>query len=142
VGIDKTYYKGERKLKKGVFFVMQLLLLWALNEVGNLFVGWTHLPIPGNVVGMVLLFILLMTGIVKLHWVDAGGSWLLKHLSFFFIPISVGLMTLGSTFIHSGIILLFILMLSGALGIIGTGISSQLLSKGKEEYHDHHHHAL
>lgn len=71
----------------------------------------------------------LLTGIIQLKWVDIGASLLNRHLSFFFIPISVGLMTLGSIFMSSGIRLLFILVLSAIIGIIGTGLTSQLLAK-------------
>lgn len=127
---------------KWISILGQLLLLLVLNKIGNLFVEFTNLPLPGNVMGMLLLFSLLTTGIVRLEWVEAASSLLIKHLSFFFIPISVGLMTLGAVFIKSGISLLFVLVISTLLGILISGSLSQVLIKRKEVIeieHDYHH---
>ncbi len=74
------------------------MILLLLNKVGYVIVEFFHLPIPGNVMGMLLLFLLLITGFIRLEWVDTASSLLIKHLSFFFIPISVGLMTMGAVF--------------------------------------------
>lgn len=120
------------RLKFIFVFILQLSVLWVLNELGSIIVQWMHLPIPGNVVGMLLLFILLLTGVIKLEWIDQASSFLLKHLVFFFIPITVGIMTLGPMFLQNGISLLVILIVSGVLGIIVTGGSAQLLAKKRE----------
>ncbi len=91
--------------------------------------------------GMLLLFILLWTGVIRLKWVEVASGVLIKHLSFFFIPISVGLMTLGSVFIKSGLGLLTALVVSTMLGIIVSGSLSQALVKRKEAIqieHDYH----
>lgn len=120
------------RLKFIFVFILQLSVLWVLNELGSIIVQWLHLPIPGNVVGMLLLFILLLTGVIKLEWIDQASSFLLKHLVFFFIPITVGIMTLGPMFLQNGISLLVILIVSGVLGIIVTGGSAQLLAKKRE----------
>ena len=113
-------------------FISQLFVLWLLNELGSIIVQWLHLPIPGNVLGMILLFILLLTGVIKLNWVDQASSFLLKHLVFFFIPITVGIMTLGPMFLENGLSLIVILIISAILGMVVTGGSAQLLAKNRE----------
>ncbi|MBV1756523.1 MAG: CidA/LrgA family protein [Dethiosulfatibacter sp.] len=45
--------------------------------------------IPGNIIGMGILFILLNTGIVKIGHIKHTSSFLLKHMGFFFIPLGV-----------------------------------------------------
>jgi len=50
------------------------------------------LPIPGSVVGMVLLASALGLGLVKLSRIEAVADFLVKHLAFFFVPAGVGLM--------------------------------------------------
>lgn len=130
-------------MKKGFILICQIFLLWVINELGTFIVNILHIPVPGNIIGMLLLLIFLLTGIIQLKWVDIGASLLNKHLSFFFIPISVGLMTLGSIFMSSGIRLLFILVLSAIIGIIGTGLTSQLLAKKREvSSNEQHYHSL
>ena len=54
-----------------------------------------RLPVPGNVIGMVLLTTALMLGIVRLDQVKAAAEGLLKHLSLLFIPTGVGLLLYG-----------------------------------------------
>ncbi|MCM3236381.1 CidA/LrgA family protein [Heyndrickxia oleronia] len=130
-------------MKKGFILICQIFLLWVINELGNFIVNILHIPVPGNIIGMLLLLIFLLTGIIQLKWIDIGASLLNRHLSFFFIPISVGLMTLGSIFMSSGFRLLFILVLSAIIGIIGTGLTSQLLAKKREvSSNEQHYHSL
>lgn len=120
------------RLKTIAIFISQLFVLWLLNELGSIIVQWLHLPIPGNVFGMLLLFILLLTGVIKLEWVDQASSFLLKHLVFFFIPITVGIMTLGTLFLQNGLSLIVILIVSAVLGMIVTGGIAQFLAKTRE----------
>lgn len=82
--------------------------------------------------GMILLFLMLWTGVFRLKWIEAATSILIKHLAFFFIPISVGLMTLGAVFVKSGLALLIVLVISTLIGIIVSGTLSQALVTRKE----------
>lgn len=130
-------------MKKAIIVVLQILFLLFLNELGYIIVNLLHLPVPGNVVGMILLFILLLTGAVKLSWVEAASSLLIKHLAFFFIPIAVGLMTFGSLFLKSGLSFLIVIIGSIVVGMYATGFISQGLVKRKGSEADgrtHHTH--
>lgn len=51
-----------------------------------------NLPLPGNVLGMVLLTAVLVTGRIKLESVKPAADVLLKNLAFLFVPPGVGLM--------------------------------------------------
>lgn len=102
-------------------------LLWVVYRCGAYLVGVLHLALPGNVAGMLLMFALLVTGVVKPVQIEAGGGFLLKHFAFFFIPISVGLMGFGPLMRQSGLSLLAVLVASAAVGVLVTGISVQLL---------------
>lgn len=121
-------------LQVGKYFTIlfQLLILLFINEIGFLIVKMTHWPVPGNIMGMLILFLLLCTGVFRLEWVEAAASLLIKHLAFFFIPISVGLMTLGAVFAKSGTSLIIVLVVSTLIGIIVSGTLSQALVKRKE----------
>lgn len=52
----------------------------------------TGLPVPGNVLGMLLLFTALSLKWVRLEWLDRAADGLLNHLGFFFVPPGVGVM--------------------------------------------------
>lgn len=68
------------------FVPLQLVLYIGLFIASDQLVSWLHLPLPANVVGMVLLLMLIATRILPLRWVKAGASWLLAEMLLFFIP--------------------------------------------------------
>ncbi|MBB2998475.1 holin-like protein [Paraburkholderia tropica] len=61
-----------------------------------------HLPVPGGVVGLVLLLVLLFCGGVAPRWVKAGADWLLSDMLLFFIPAAVAAVQYGGLFRADG----------------------------------------
>ncbi|MDQ0215483.1 holin-like protein [Oikeobacillus pervagus] len=130
-------------MKKIVFFILQIIGLCLINKLGMIIAERFHLPLPGNVLGMLLLFIFLLTGVIKIQWIEEGAQFLNKHLSFFYIPIAVGLMNYGDFFLKNGVALAVILFGSSIIGLCVTGGVTQFSAKGKEEMvHGKHHHTL
>jgi holin-like protein len=70
----------------GMFYLM---ILWM---AGEFLAELLHLPIPGNVVGMVLLTIGLNLGWIKLEAVKPACDLLTWNMAFLFVPPGVGLM--------------------------------------------------
>jgi len=101
--------------------LLQLAGLLALNLLGRWIAQTLHLPIPGNVIGMVILFVLLLTRLVRLEWIDTTATLFNRHLAFFFIPIAVGLLSYGSVIRTDGAVMLVIAIISVASGIAVTG---------------------
>lgn len=120
-----------------LFFVCQLAILWGLNELGYFITEQLHLPFPGNVMGLLLLFVLLVTGVIKLSWIENAASFLIRHLAFFFIPIAVGLMEVGGLLMTNGIAIITALVVSAVVGFLVTGGLSQLLERRKERANKH-----
>lgn len=67
--------------------VLILLFFYGLGVAGA---NWLHIPIPGNMLGMLLLAGCLLSGVVKLETVEKAASFFLRHMLLFFIPILVG----------------------------------------------------
>ncbi len=82
-------------LRQRLSLPLQLLLYIGLYNACDFLVRWLHLPLPANVVGMVLLLLLIVTRIVPLGWVKAGASWLLAEMLLFFIPAVVAVINYG-----------------------------------------------
>jgi holin-like protein len=118
-------------MKTVLVLALQILALFALNQAGYAVTAALHLPLPGNLVGMLLLLALLASGAVPLRWFDSGASLLVRHLAFFFIPISVGLMGFADLVVHHGPAIVVTLVISAGLGIWVAGLSSQLLADKK-----------
>ena len=117
---------------KTVAVVMaQLAALVAINHAGYLVAGALQLPVPGNLLGMLFLLALLATGAVRLPWIETSASFLLRHLAFFFVPITVGLMGFADLLVANGTALLAILAIRAAIGIWLAGLCSQLVARSR-----------
>ncbi|OOM13485.1 CidA/LrgA family protein [Clostridium saccharobutylicum] len=111
----------------------EALIILGIYLLGELLSSALHLPIPGNILGMIILFILLCTKIIKVDDISNVTSFLLDHLSFFFIPAGVGLMT-SMEIIKSTWWQLLIVCISTTVIIIGsTGVIVQAVSKRAKE---------
>lgn len=115
----------------------ELLIILGIYFLGEFLSKAFKLPIPGNIIGMLILLILLLTNIVKINQVENVSNFFLDHLSFFFIPAGVGLITSAAVIKDSWYKLLIICILTTVIVIISTGIIVQYLSnknsKGSEE---------
>ena len=116
-------------MKNFLKIIGQIFLLWVIYYLSTWVVHFFHLPLPGSVLGMIILFTLLSTGVIKEQWLSAATNPLLKHLSFFFIPIAVELMEWGDLFLQKGYLLLFPLVISTLVALLATGGIVQLLTK-------------
>ncbi len=66
--------------------------LLALQSLGELVSRWLHLPLPGPVIGLLMLLIALRWPAVQ-QCVGVVADFLLSHLSLLFVPVGVGVMT-------------------------------------------------
>ncbi len=67
-------------------------ILLGLQFLGELLSTAFALPIPGNVIGMVLLLAALNFKLIRPAWVEEAVELLLSNLALFFIPAGVGVM--------------------------------------------------
>ena len=65
---------------------VQVLLYAGLFVFAEYLVDWLHLPLPANLVGMVLMLTLILCRALPLSWVRAGARWLLAEMLLFFVP--------------------------------------------------------
>lgn len=110
-------------------FIGQTMVLSGLYVAGNTLTQFLPVPLPGNVTGMLLLFGLLTLGWLKLEQVEVAGGWLLRHISFFFIPIAVGLLKWTDLFWQYSWQLLLVVGGSGLLCLAVTGGLAQYLTR-------------
>ena len=109
--------------------VAQMTALWAFSAGGSALAAGLHLPVPGNVIGMCALFGGLASGVLRSEWFEAGGGLLTKHLAFFFVPVTVGVMAFGSTFARAGTGIIASLLISTVLGYAVAGVTTERLAK-------------
>ena len=109
--------------------IWQTAILWAIYQASCWLVDTTGIPLPGNVVGVAALFTLLCSGVVKIEHVACAADFLLKHLVFFFVPITVGLMEWGGVFKQHGWILFAAVVISSLVPFWLVGAVTQWLHR-------------
>lgn len=132
-------------VKNVLMFLSQLFLLWAIYQLSSFIVGILHLPIPASVLGMILLYIFLSSGIIQIRYIEKSTSFLIRHLALFFVPFAVGLMNYAGLIKTSGMQLLLMIAGSTIIGLLITAGLTQSLSRREKERTHHeqsHSHSL
>lgn len=81
---------------------IQVLLYAGLFIFAQYLVGWLHLPLPANLVGMILMLALIVCRIIPLKWVRAGARWLLAEMLLFFVPAVVAVVNYAQLLLVDG----------------------------------------
>jgi holin-like protein len=108
---------------------LQLALILGICYAGDLIHDYTGIPVPGNILGMLILLLLLCLKIVKLDQIREVSDFFLKRLSFFFLPPAIGLMLVGDDVKSQWPLLLFLCIVITIVTMVTTGWTVQLFSK-------------
>lgn len=105
-----------------------LALLLLFQAAGEALAHATRLPLPGPVLGLVLLLPLLRWEAVR-RPVAACADLLLGHLSLLFVPVGVGVITHLDVVTRHGAALVVAIVVSTWVGLAVTGLVLQALLK-------------
>jgi len=108
-------------------------MVWLLvfQSVGELFARGLSLPLPGPVIGMVLLLLALRWPAVQKP-VSETAEFLLSHLSLLFVPVGVGVMTHLSLVSQYGARMLAVVVLSTLAGLAVTALVLHFFRDGQD----------
>lgn len=104
-----------------------LLLLYQL--IGEFTVRLLEWPIPGPVLGMVMLFLTLVLKGRALESVETASTALLSHLSLLFVPAGVGMMVHFGRIADEWLPITVVLLLSTVVTMAATAVIMQLTSR-------------
>ncbi|ASB49986.1 CidA/LrgA family protein [Alkalitalea saponilacus] len=85
--------------------------------------------IPGSVIGMVLLFVALLSGVVKADKVKPVAGFITRHMALFFVPVGVGLMVTTHYFKGATLAIITASAISTILVMISVGLIQQFMEK-------------
>lgn len=109
--------------------IKQFSIIFLIYSISDIISKLLKLPIPGNVAGMIILFILLLTGIIKEYHIDEASDILISNMSLFFIPGTLAILNeyiyIKNEIIPFTIICIFMTIVT----IVSTGVIAQLLEK-------------
>ena len=111
-------------------------ILLGCQLLGELLVRAGSWPVPGNVVGMVLLLTALIAGFVQVEWVAEAAELLLSHMAMLFVPVGVAVMLYFDLLAREWLPILAATILSTFVVLAATGLVARGLSSGKEEGED------
>ena len=113
--------------------LLQIAVLIGFWAAGNLIVQLTGLPLPGGIVGMVLVLVLLSTGKLRLESMRRGANWFLAEMLLFFTPAVLANMKHPELAGWLGVQILVLIVLGTGIVMIVTALSVDLccrLQKG------------
>ena len=118
-------------------FLQGISLLLIYQLAGELSVNLLDIPVPGPVIGMLMLFLTLVFRGSSTKPLDASSSALLSHLSLLFVPAGVGIMVHFNRIINEWQAISIALILSTIITMVATALimfsARHLLSKEKQK---------
>ncbi|WP_164779796.1 CidA/LrgA family protein [Paenibacillus kobensis] len=97
-----------------------LIILFVFNGAGLLLHEWVGVPLPSNVIGMLLLVAALFLKWIKLEWVEESASFFTKHMMLFFAPLIAGVTVFAKELSEA--------WLSVAISVVGGTIAVMLVT--------------
>jgi holin-like protein len=118
-------------------FIVQLIFVFLVCKVGEMIGELLPFAFPSTIISMLLLLLLLLVGIVKEEHVNLSCDFLLKHMSFFFIPSGVAIIEKYDLLKGNIPVLFFICFLTTIITFAATAFSviavMRIQKKGAEK---------
>ncbi|MGN7470703.1 CidA/LrgA family protein [Brevibacillus sp. SAFN-007a] len=119
-------------MKKWFLLLAQVMLLAGFAWLGKGMASLLPVPVPGSLIGLLLLFICLHNGWVRLQWVEAGATLLFSQMILFFVPSLVGMMQYPWLLGGKGLLVLLVVTSGCAFVMISTGAVAERMFKRSE----------
>jgi holin-like protein len=119
-------------MKRYIKTAAQIIFFIILARLMNGLVGYLQIPVPGSILGMIFVFVVLQTKLIRLDWVDFGAKWLIAEMLLFFIPSAVGIVQYKSMMFDNGLRIILVIVSSSVLVMIFAGLIAQKLAKPRE----------
>lgn len=114
-------------------YIKQFLIILAISFIGEICHFILPFPIPGSIYGMILLFLLLISGRVRVSQINDVSKFLLNIMPILFIPSAVGIMTKVEDFINIWWQIIIITIVTTVIVMAVSGLVTQrIIRKSKE----------
>ncbi|WP_409343007.1 CidA/LrgA family protein [Paenibacillus sp. MBLB4367] len=106
-----------------------LAILLGFHLFGLLLQKGLHVPLPANVIGLILFTAALFLKLVRLEWVEESAQFLLKHMMLLFAPVVVGTMAFMPFIRSNWVAVVLSLIVSAMVGLIVTGGVASMMQR-------------
>ncbi|MQU05956.1 CidA/LrgA family protein [Pseudomonas helleri] len=111
--------------------ISEIAVLLAIYFVGCQITVWLQVPIPGGVMGMILLLLAFALGWVKPATLQLGAGVLMAEMLLFFIPALMSLLDHGALVRDEGWRILLVIGVSTLLVMIVTAFTVEAVCRWK-----------
>ncbi|MGM9986963.1 MAG: CidA/LrgA family holin-like protein [Bacillaceae bacterium] len=118
---------------KIIRIMVQIAFLYVFLLIGNVIHTYLHVPLPGSIIGLLLLFFALSLNVVSVKRIEKGAKFLLAFLPLLFVPTLVGIMKYPELFHGKGILVLVVVVISTIMTIIAAGRASQFIENNTKD---------
>jgi holin-like protein len=119
-------------------FLNGITLLLLFQLLGEVIARYLRLPVPGPVLGMLLLLLALSLRARVPAALDTASSALLSHLSLLFVPAGVGMMVHFDRLVDEWLPITLTLLLSTTITMLATAALMHWLSRLISRKVEHH----
>ena len=113
-------------------YLFQFCIIMIFVALGELLEYLIPLPIAGSIYGLVLLFLALATGLVKLAWVADVADWFHSIMGLFFVAPAAAIINIWGDIKSTWWLLVILLVITYLVSMITTGVTAQALIKDND----------
>ena len=109
--------------------IRQIGIIFTVCWLSQVIAEFLPFDFPASVIGMIFLFICLVTGLLKIEHIQEKSDFLLGNMAFFFVPAGVSIMNYFDILKSSAVQLLIICIVSTVITFAVTASSVKLTMK-------------
>ena len=109
--------------------IRQIGIIFTVCWLSQVIAEFLPFDFPASVIGMIFLFICLLTGMLKIEHIQEKSDFLLGNMAFFFVPAGVSIMNYFDILKSSAVQLLIICIVSTVITFAVTAYSVNLTMK-------------
>lgn len=111
----------------------QFLIILVINFVGVIIQNIFNLPLPGTILGMLILFVLLWTKVLKVESIEKVCDFLILNMIIFFLPPAVELLEYMALLKTGFFKIIILLIVTTVITMIVTGKTVDFCIKRMEK---------
>ncbi|WP_340576977.1 antiholin-like murein hydrolase modulator LrgA [Staphylococcus aureus] len=121
--------KQQKDASKPAHFFHQVIVIALVLFVSKIIESFMPIPMPASVIGLVLLFVSLCTGAVKLGEVEKVGTTLTNNIGLLFVPAGISVVNSLGVISQAPFLIIGLIIVSTILLLICTGYVTQIIMK-------------
>lgn len=109
--------------------IKQIGIFFTVCWLSQVVVAYLPFSFPSSVIGMILLFICLLAGVLKIEHIQEKADFLMENMAFFFVPAGVSVMNYFDILKSTLVPFLIICIVSTIITFAATAYSVQFVMK-------------